>query len=189
MTTVVAVADERGVWMAADTTTNIYDRPVTGWARKIIRLRAGAGTALLGISGNAGIPGQVRRVWPDGLSELPVDAEERQVWAEDIASELTVPLVEAGMVHEGQLDGHLLLGVPGAVWTIQHHMAILCPAGRGAVGTGEGPAMGAVDAFLQMKYQPDRAVELAATIACARDRWSGLPLQLESIELPVPVEG
>lgn len=185
MTTVVAVATSRGVYMAADTMTNVYDRPILGWARKIVRLRAGDdATVLLGISGNAGMPGRMRSIWPDGVAPYPDSVDDRQAWADDLASEMTRPLVEAGMVDEtGQLDGNLLLGIPGSLWTLAHHMAVLCPDGRGAVGTGEGPAMGALDAFIQSEVPEYRAVELAAAIACTRDRWSRLPLQLEQIEL------
>lgn len=182
MTTVVAAADQRGVWMAADTTTNIYDRPVRGWARKIIRLVAGDATVLMGISGNAGVAALIRRLWPDALVAPPGDEAGRQAWAEDIASELTAAMVEAGMVDDGLIDGHMLLGIPGALWTLQHHLAIRCPDGRGAVGSGEGPAIGALDALLQAELPIHLAVEQAAAIACARDRWSGLPLQIEFVE-------
>lgn len=188
MTTVIALAEPRGVWMAADTLTNIYERPVRGWARKILRLPVGelGGEVLLGISGNAGMVSKARAVWADGFPDPPDDPDAAQEWADAIASALTTPMVEAGMVSEGRLDGHFLLGYPGGLWTLQHHLAILCPDGRGAVGSGEGPAMGALDAFCQSDVPPYRAVSLAATIAVSRDRWSGLPLQLEHIELSDP---
>lgn len=191
MTTVVALADERGVWMAADTMTNVMDRPILGWARKIIRLETSDGSpALIGIAGNAGMVSKIRQAWGEGVPAVPADPDEQTAWADDIAASLTIPMVEAGMVDEvGQLDGHLLLAVPGLVWTLSHHLAILSPDGRAAIGTGEGPAMGALDAFLQLESEPRLAVEWAATIACNRDRWSGFPLQLESIELSAPVEG
>lgn len=185
MTTVVALADQRGVWMAADTLTNIYDRPVRGWARKILRLPVGelGGEVLFGISGNSGMASMARSVWGDGFPDPPDDPDEAQLWAEDISSALTKPMIEAGMVEEGRLDGNFLLGYPGGLWTLQHHLAIWCPEGRGAVGSGEGPGIGALDALLTFDVPPCRAVEMAAAIACSRDRWSGLPLQIESVEL------
>jgi ATP-dependent protease HslVU (ClpYQ) peptidase subunit len=188
VTTVVALADQGGAWMAADTCTNIYDRPIRGWARKVMRLVTEDGCEVLfGVSGNAGMASKVRQAWGAGFPAPPGDPGEQQAWADDIAAALTVPMVEAGMVDDvGQLDGHFLLAFPGAVWTLQHHLAILSPDGRAAVGTGEGVAMGALDALLSVDVAPVRAVTRAAEIAVSRDRWSGLPLQVEAIELPVP---
>jgi ATP-dependent protease HslVU (ClpYQ) peptidase subunit len=187
VTTVVGLSAPDGVWMAADTMTNVYDRPVAG-AVKILRLPAGDDReVLLGFAGNAGMPGLARRMW--SVEKSPDDVDDLQEWCDAIATMLTGPMVEAGMVgEEGQLDGNFLLGVPGwadgmtpTLWTIGHHMAIRLPDGRGAVGSGEGPAMGALDAMLLCGSEPPVAVARACQIAISRCRWSDGPIRVESI--------
>lgn len=195
MTTIVGYADGRGVWMSADTQTNVYDRPVSG-ARKILRLivlDAGEEPAavLLGIAGNAAMPALARKAWEGVERNLPDSEAGLQDWCDYVASVLTERMVEAGLVdpEEGQLDGNFLLGVPArggrasTLWTIAHHMAIRMPDGRGAVGSGEGPATGALDASLSAGLKPDMAVLEACGIAIKRDRYSGFPIRSESLVL------
>lgn len=188
MTTVVGLAGLHGVWMAADTMTNVYDRPVGG-AVKILRLPlSDKRSVLIGVAGNAGMPGLVRRSWKPEFS-LPDSAAGLQEWCDEIASWLTEPMLAAAMTVDGQLDGNLLFGVPGrptmmsSLWTIGHHMAIRHEDGRGAIGSGEGPAMGALDALLSVGTEPREAVRQACEIAVSRDRWSGLPIQHESLPI------
>jgi len=198
VTTVVGLAGHSGVWMAADSLTNVYDRPVSG-AEKILRLPiAGNRHVLLGFSGNAGMPGIVRRIW-DADRCLPDEASELQSWCDEIASQLTEPMVAAGMVEDGMLDGNLLLGVSGrtvgvesTIWTLGHHMAIRHPDDRGAVGSGEGPAIGALDALLSCGVPPHDAVRQACKFAIIRDRWSGYPVNevwLPATESPATPNG
>ncbi|SDT74293.1 hypothetical protein [Actinoplanes derwentensis] len=184
MTTVVGLAGPAGVWMAADSRTNVYDRPVGG-AVKILRMPLdGDQVVLVGFSGNAGMPGLARRVWREDL-RLPTRGDGLQQWCDEIASLFTEPMVAAGMSDAGLLDGNFLLGVPGAgdlpstLWTIGHHMAIRHHDDRGAVGSGEGPAIGALDALLALGTEPSAAVHQACMIAISRDRWSGRPVQQE----------
>jgi hypothetical protein len=189
VTTVVGVAVEAGVWMAADSRTNVYDRPVFG-AMKILELPVeGTPGVLIGVAGNAGMPGVIRRVWPDDVA-APGSADVLQNWCDEIASILTTPMVDAGMTDEGQLDGNFLLGIPGrlavdlpsSLWTVGHHMAIRLPDGRGAVGAGEGPAMGALDALLDGGAAPDMAVLRACEIAITRCLHSDGPVNAVCLE-------
>lgn len=61
MTTVVAVAHNGSVHMAADTVNNVYDRPIIDGAQKIARLKVGAiGEALIAASGAGAIAQLVR---------------------------------------------------------------------------------------------------------------------------------
>lgn len=183
MTTVVALARPEGVWMSADTGTNVFDRPIIGTARKIRPLRDAAGrtVALVGVSGTAGTVSVIRALF----GAEPVEAlggQDPDDWAFDIASKVTQAMLEAGIVDKdtGQIEGALLLGVPGYMWTLDHSMAIRSPDGVGAVGSGEAVAVGALDALLQhAKAPPEQAVRLAAALAVVRDQWSRLPLQHE----------
>jgi hypothetical protein len=183
MTTVVGLATEDGVWMAADSGTNVYDRPVGGAMKLLTLPLADEKTAVLGISGNAGMPAMVRRVWATD-SNLPEADHLLDDWCAALATNLTVPMVEAGMTDpDGQLDGTFLLGLPATsndgptLWTLEHHMAIRMPDGRGAVGSGEGPAMGALDALLDAsRLSPQFAVTRACGIAIERCRFSVGPV-------------
>ena len=182
MTTVAALAVRGTVWMAADTMTNVYDRPVPGAARKIMRLEAQGVPLLVGISGNAGMTGRIRAAWnPDDVAAPPLgDGYRLQEWAEAVSTLLTQPVVDAGMTDaDGQMDGHFLLAAAGSIWTIFHHAAVPHADGRATVGSGEGVALGALDAVLGSVDDPETALRYAVEIACVRDRWSGLPLQVE----------
>lgn len=180
----MGLAVHSGVWMAADSLTSVYDRPVHG-AVKILRLPITGGRhLLLGFAGNAGMPGLARRVWDPDV-ELPDQLEDLQPWCNALASALTAPMVDAGMVADGLLDGNFLLGVPGrhaglepTLWTLGHHMAIRHPDSRGAVGSGEGPAIGALDALLSCGVSPQDAIRQACKTAITRDRWSGYPVDV-----------
>lgn len=180
MTTVLALARDGTVFMAADSMTNVFDHPMPGAARKIMRLDAGGEQVLLGISGNAGMAGRIRPAWAAAEISLPPRDDDLQECAEEIANLVTQPILDAVMTDsDGQMDGHFLLALRGRLWTIFHHAAVPHLDGLGAVGTGEGPAIGALDALLARRVQPEKAVRLAAAIAISRDLWSGLPLQFE----------
>lgn len=179
MTTVVGLAVDGAVFMAADTMTNVYDRPVPA-ARKILRLPAGDGQVLIGITGSAGIPDLLAaRLKIDGQPAEDVDP---QPWAYAVASAATDLTVEAGLVENGKLDGHLLLGWGGRLWSVAHRMAIPHPDGRAALGSGEGPAIGALDVLMDMGVSPVEAVVRAAIVGCIRDRYSGGEIRVEVLE-------
>ncbi|TDC02107.1 hypothetical protein E1091_01505 [Micromonospora fluostatini] len=179
MTTVVAYGDGRTVWMAADTCTNVYERPVIGGATKILRLDAVDDDVLVGLAGHGGLAS----VLPETVLPIsPEEGEPTQNWANAVALALTQRAIEHGLVDDGQLDGNLILGWRGQVWTIAHAMAIPHPDGVAAVGSGEGPAIGALDALRICDVHPTKAIQLAVEIACRRDRYSMPPLQVEVLE-------
>lgn len=187
VTTVVAVARDGYVAMAADTVTNVYDRPIIGAAQKIVRGKLPAGGEyLLGMSGDGALGGLLR-----AHLTIPDDPGDPQVWAAAIARRVTEVSAEYGCQHEGRLDGNLILGMAGRLWTVCHMQAIPHADGVAAIGSGEGPAIGAVDALLP-EYQAKaptaptvevlrKAVLTAAAIAIARDRYSELPITVETI--------
>lgn len=176
MTTVVAYGDGETVWMAADSATNVYGRPVVGGATKILRLDAGDDEVLLGLAGAGGLATVMPRL---KLPFSPDESDVPQAWANEVALAITALAVEHGLVEGGQLDGHMLLGWHGLLWTIIHAMAIPHPDGCAALGSGEGPAIGALDALRICDVDPAEAVRLAAEIACRRDRYSMPPIQVE----------
>lgn len=164
MTTVAAVSDGEHVWMAADSLVNVYDRPIIGGVRKIRRLPVSESSdALIGFCGDGGLADLLdARVT---LPPAPADGDLQQ-WAASVSYAVTDAAVEAGLVEDGRIDGHLLLAYRGRLWTLLHAQAIPHPDGVAALGSGEGLAIGAI-----------RAVE----IACLRDRYSGMPMQIEMI--------
>lgn len=188
MTTVVAYAEGGSVWMVGDTRTNVYDRPLDGAGRKIMRLKAGGQEVLVGISGNAGMTGVIRRAWPADVAAPPDDSGV-QDWAEDVAAILTQAMLDTAMTDpaDGHMDGHFLLGAAGQVWTIHHFAALAHVDGRAAVGSGAGPAVAALGVLLDAGGDAYTAVCKAAEAAIALDMWSGLPLQVEVLEPVVQV--
>jgi ATP-dependent protease HslVU (ClpYQ) peptidase subunit len=176
MTTVVAIARDGRVVMGADEMTNVYDRPVPG-AAKIWRIEPKtAGAALLiGIAGAAATgpiigSGLVIDAVPD-----PAAADSAfDDWANTVARAISELVVEAGVHDGGKLDGVLLLAHAGRLWTICHAFAIRHHDGIAAVGSGEGPAIGAVDAAVELGERDLHAiVERAVRIGINRDRYSG----------------
>ena len=168
MTTVVAVAQGHDVWMAADTMTNIYDRPVYT-ARKIRRVSTPSGDLLLGFSGDGALADMVQyRVGYPALTGDRLD-----LWATSIAIAISTQGVAEGLVDDGRLGGNLILGTQGRLWTLVHMQAVAHDDGMAAVGTGEGPAIGALEALLLLGEKPEFAVQQACEIGIARDRYSG----------------
>ncbi len=97
MTTVVALSTPLGVWMSADTGTNVYDRPVGG-ARKIRRLYDDAGqpVALIGISGSAGAIWALRTAFDKGDPAVALGENDPEEWACGLAERITRALLDAG---------------------------------------------------------------------------------------------
>ena len=166
--------------MAADSMTNVYDRPIIGGCRKILRIAAGPGEVLVGFCGDVGIPG----LMASGLNvdEVPAGGEDPQPWADAVACAATGLAVAAGCVEDGRLAGSLLLGWDGRLWTLVHCGAVPHADGVAAVGSGEGPAIGALDAFLETGMAPGDAVRAAVLIGIRRDRHSAGPVQVEVLE-------
>ncbi len=180
MTTVVAVARDGRVHMAGDTRTNVYDRPVYG-VRKILRLAVGdRSEALFGICGDGALLGLADTVLE--VPDAPADGADPHRWANLIAVRLTEAALAAGLVEDGRMSGSGLLAWNGRLWTLAHSQAIAMPDGIGAIGSGEGIAIGVVDALLARRVSPDAAVREAVRIACLRDQYSAEPIQEETLE-------
>lgn len=178
MTTVVACAVDGTVVMGADTCTNVYERPILNGAQKIVRLSAGDGDeVLLGVAGGGGLVGVLEAGLK--LKAAPGDGENPQPWAHAVAVAVYELARDGGLLDGGQLDGHLILGWRGRLWTIAHSVAIPHPDGRAAIGSGEGPAIGALDVLLDRGVPAGEAVYEAVTVGCRRDRYSEPPIQME----------
>lgn len=180
MTTVVAWATGGAVYMAADTCTNVYERPIIGGARKIRRIATGTGEALLGFCGSGGLADEIAAHHRIEAEPAP-DATEDNVhaWAHAIASAMSDIARDAGLTADGKLDGNVLLGWNGRLWTLTHHMAIPHPDGIAALGSGEGPAIGALDVLAELGMAPAQAVRKAVLVGIHRDRYSEAPVQVE----------
>lgn len=188
MTTVAAVCRAGRVFMAADSQVTCYDRPVIGGIGKILRLATADGQPLLaGASGSAALAGLLEVDLE--VPAAPADDADPQRWAYKVARAVTQLAVDTGCVSDGQMDGSVLLGWNGRVWTLTHAQAIPHVDGIAAIGSGEGVAIGAVDALLGQGVDPADAVRLALQIACTRDVYSSGPAQLETLEPPVRAVG
>jgi ATP-dependent protease HslVU (ClpYQ) peptidase subunit len=185
VTTVIGVARDGLVHMAGDTTTNVYDRPIPGGVRKILRLETADGfEVMVGISGDGALAGIADCDLE--VPAAPAPGADPQRWAHLLASRLTQAAMAAGCVEDGRMSGSVLLGWDGRLWTLAHAQAIPMPDGIGAIGSGEGIAIGAVDALLSMHVPPGVAVLQAVRIACRRDRYSAEPIQEETLYPPAP---
>jgi ATP-dependent protease HslVU (ClpYQ) peptidase subunit len=183
VTTVAAFAINGAVHMAADTCTNVYERPIIGGARKIRRVPTGTGEALLGFCGSGGLPDSVAAHHRIEAEPTPGATEDDlQAWAYAIASAITDIARNGGMVDEdGHVDSRVLLGWNGRLWTLTHHMAIPHPDGIAALGSGEGPAIGALDVLAELGMEPAQAVRKAVLVGIHRDRYSEAPVQVETL--------
>lgn len=181
MTTVAALARDGHVWMAADSLINVYDRPIPDGARKIRRLKAGDGEVLIGGAGESGILAIAGNLLAVGAE--PDDDQDPQVWAERVAVQVTRLAVEHSLLDEGRMAACLILGWRGRLWTISHATAIPHADGIAALGSGEGVAIGAIDALLDagLEIPPPEVVVRAVTLAIARDKHSAGPIHVEHL--------
>lgn len=177
MTTIAALADGQTVWMAADSCTNVYNRPLPGAARKIRRLHVGDDTALLGYCGDGALPSLIDASL---TVERPDNNNDLDTWANAVARAITELAVDAGLVEEGHLDGSVLLGFRGRLWVLTHMQAVVITDGICTLGSGEGPAIGVLDALVGTR-PADQLVRLAVELACHRDRYSEPPVFTETI--------
>lgn len=180
MTTVAALTHGGAVWMAADSLVSVYDRPVNSF-RKIRRIPAGTGEVLIGGSGAAGMASAI-------TADLKIDAEpapdqDPQLWAEAIAHAITSLAFDHHQTDDGRMDAHLILGWNGNVWTIGNGVAVHHPDGVAAAGSGEGPAIGAIDTLRAERadWPPHKVVEYAVKVAISRDKHSAHPIHTEHL--------
>lgn len=182
MTTVVAYARGVHAVMAGDTMTNVYDRPTQG-ATKVHRFRttSGDGTYLLGFAGEGAGPAIVRA--HHSVESMPnlADEEDRNGWANAIAQAVTQTYADHLLLSEGRMDANLVLAVRGCVWTLTHQQAIPHLDGYAAIGSGEGPAIGALHALISNGAHPVDAVVQACEAGIRFDRYSGGKVTLATL--------
>lgn len=196
MTTVLALARDGEVVMAADSRSNVYDRVIPG-VHKILRLKEGKHDPnwiverprrqiLIGFSGRAALVDLVLAHLTFELPGDPTDQENCDAWAAALARSITDLAVEARLTDDGELDGSFLIGWAGQLWHCSHQLAMRMPDGISAVGSGEGYAIGALDALLNCDVPPGDAVARACQMAVTRDCHSDGPINVHL--LPMPLE-
>lgn len=174
MTTIVGYARGRHTLMAADAVTNVYDRPVYS-AEKILSCTTVGkdGSYLLGFAGEGAGPSVIRRRHSVACMPDFTDQADRNGWAASIASAVTEIFLEHQLVDQQRIDGTALLAAGGFLWTLTHHQAIAHPDGMAAIGSGEGPALGALHALIGAGRTPAKAVLKACEVGILLDRYSG----------------
>jgi ATP-dependent protease HslVU (ClpYQ) peptidase subunit len=189
VTTVVGLAVDGMVFMAADSQVSLCERPMPGAVRKILRLPIDSGgEVLLGIAGDGALAGLARRFLK--IATAPGSDEADVVdFVERIAQGMSEVARDHGIVEEGRMAGLLLLGWGGRVWTLVHSQAIPHLDGVAAVGSGGDAALGAVDALRGFGVDPWDAVVRAVTIAIGRDINSAGPVRVEVLDVGVSVGG
>jgi ATP-dependent protease HslVU (ClpYQ) peptidase subunit len=174
VTTLVGYARGRHTLMATDTATNVYDRPIYS-AEKVVRCTTDGkdGSYLLGFAGEGAGPSVARG--RHGVACMPdfTDPGDRNGWADAIARALTELFIEHQLVEGQRIDGTMLLAAGGHLWTLTHHQAIAHPDGMAAIGSGEGPSLGALHALIGAGRAPAKAIARACEIGILLDRYSG----------------
>lgn len=191
MTTVCAVARAGRVVMGADSMAVLNERALHG-RTKVIELQVKDPSAnpdhpslLLGFAGNGALSDLV-------LAHFTVDAapapdDDPQPWAATVAQGVTQIAIENWLVDNGKLDGNLLLGWAGHVWTIHTNGAHRHPDGVAAIGSGAEFALGAlymIDTWPRSVGEAESvedAVKAAVTVASHLDIYSGGPPLVLSI--------
>lgn len=180
MTTVLACARDGLVHMAADTMTNVYDRPIYGAVEKTLRVPAGDGAVLLGFAGSGALLAGCRTHL--NIDDVPAAGEDPTIWANTVAAAVSDIAVEARALDEdGRIEATVLLGWDGRLWTIATGWAIPHRDGLAAAGSGEGPAMGALTALLEHGVAARHAVVQAVRIAARYDRHSSEPVSCQDL--------
>ncbi len=188
MTTLMGLAVDGMVFMAADSQVSLFERPMPGAVRKILRMPVGdGGEVLLGIAGDGALAGLARRFLRIPSAPGPDEADVTD-FAEQVAQGMSELARDHGIVEDGRMAGTLLLGWGGRIWTIVHSQAIPHRDGVAAAGSGGDAALGALDAFLSMGVSPGDAVVRAVMIAVGRDINSAPPISVELLHSGGPSE-
>lgn len=190
MTTVLGLARDGLVWMAADSQVSLCERPMPGAVRKILRVPVGGrdsgNEVLIGVAGDGAIAGLARRFLK--IESLPgPDEDDVQDFVDQIAQGLSELARDHGILDEGRMAAMLLLGWNGRLWTLVHSQAIPHHDGIAGVGSGSDAGLGALDALLrQQGIDPVAAIVEAVEIAIGRDLNSAGPVYAEGLHAPVP---
>ena len=174
MTTIVGYAKGPHTILAADSCTNVYERPIHS-ATKIIRHPTASrdGVILLGFSGAGAARALVaQHLTVECLPNMD-DPADRHDWATSVAVAITGIYLDHGLQDGGDMDGHVLLAAQGHLWTIAHNVALSHPDGIAAIGSGEGPAIGALHALTDAGIHPVDACVRAVHYAARLDLHTG----------------
>lgn len=183
MTTVAAIARRGTVHMASDSMANIWDRPIISGVPKIHRHpAAGGGAVLLGCSGDAGLGTLIRSGLK--LDAAPAGDDDGQGFADAVALAVTELARDAGLLENGRMSATALLGWHGHLWTISHAVAVRHLDGIAAIGSGEGPAMGAMHALLDTSLTDEQIVRAAVRVGITLDKHSDSPIVYEALTGP-----
>lgn len=179
MTTVIGLAREGVVFMAADSQVSLCERPMPT-VKKILRLPVGDDGAevLLALAGDGALISLARRFLKFESVPGP-DEDELTDFADQLAIGMAELAREHGALDEGRMAGMLLMGFAGRLWTVLHSNVVPHPDGLAAVGSGGDAALGAMDAMLGFGVDPAEAVVRAVQIAIGRDVNSAGPVNLE----------
>lgn len=171
MTVIAAVARHGQVAMATDDTMTESGRFYPGPA-KVRRIVCGGSPVevLMAAAGAA----ELLTYWCRHR-ELLAPWADLDDWAQGVAEEVTE--VAAGMNpscvvggpspdERGALDGMMLLGHAGRLWTIDANMAVRVPDGVMAMGSGGQVAIGVLHGALAHGATPCQAVTSAVLLAC-----------------------
>lgn len=183
MTTVAGIARNGCVAIAADRTNNVYDRPIICGATKVRRKQTGDGhTVLVAVTGDGALMALVRDALH--IEAVPAPQADTQQWADAVAQAITELALERSIRNDdGRMDGTVMLGWNGTLWSLTHMQAIPHPDGIAGLGSGSDYAVGAMTAI--NSFIPDDDLDLhtvayrAVQIACRYDRYSEEPVQGE----------
>ena len=176
MTTVAALIRDGVVHMAADSQTNIYDRPVYG-AQKIVRLTAGGESLLLGVAGDGAMSDLLTHDWTP--PEVPAD--DLGPWLHDVAFTITDLCMQRNVgIDDGRLTSSVLIGYRGQLWHLTHHQVIAPGMNCAAIGRGEEPAMATMLALQEhTALSPDTILTQAIGYAARLTNGTGGPIRYE----------
>lgn len=176
MTTVAALIRDGVVHMAADSQTNIYDRPVYT-ARKIIRRSVGSSDLLLGVAGDGAMAALLRYDW-----EMPLRGDYAELrWLNLVMSSITDLALERNIgLEDGRLTTSILIGHRGALYHGTHHQLVSPGMSCAAIGRGEEPAMATMLALQDhTTLGPEFILEHAIAYAGRLTNGTGGPIRYE----------
>lgn len=189
MTVIVAVRDEAGVVIGADSQTMFGWEPSTGAQAKVTLRRAASGRQIyIGVSGAVRLADIVRYVsLPDGLGDRGLDDHEWMVTS-------LVPAMRAASSAAGFTEkekdreahgGCMLVVTGGRIFSVGSDWSVFEPRGNyWAIGSGEAIATGtlhALSSFVPL-MEADQLVRAALEAACAHSASCGAPFLIQRCE-------
>lgn len=121
------------------------------------------------------------------LDAAPAPGDDPHPWAVCMGQAITGLARDHGLLEDGHLNGNVLIGWGGNVWSVYTEGAHLHTDGIAAIGTGAALALGALHAMTTWPRivgeceALEDAVAMAVTIASGLDLYSGGPSVVMSI--------